>query len=210
MNHRVIIFDLDNTLFETRSLPQSLTEPIYQAMRESNYGHDAVPPDVLEQAFEDSWSIAFPLVVEKHGLPHRMLQLWHDAHQLLEFREPLRPFPDVTEVIPRLSSLKYLLTSGYRRVQNAKIDALGIRSLFDMIIIDAVDDDDIHRGKEAILRELLQTQDWSPGDLLIVGDSSVSELLAGRRMGISTVQILRPGVIPSNLADRHIHSLFEL
>jgi FMN phosphatase YigB (HAD superfamily) len=209
MKPRVIVFDLDNTLFETRSLPPSLTEPIYQALRESNCGDDSVSPDVLEQAFEDSWSIAFPLVVEKHGLPQRMLQLWHDAHRRLEFREPLQPFPDVTEVIPRLSGLKFLLTSGYRRVQNAKIDALGIRSLFDMIIIDAVDDD-IHRGKEAILRELLQTQDWSPEDLMIVGDSSVSELLAGRRLGIPTVQIFRPGVIPSDLADRQIHSLFEL
>jgi FMN phosphatase YigB (HAD superfamily) len=209
MNPRVIVFDLDNTLFETRSVPQSLTEPIYQALRESNCGDDAVPPDVLEQAFDESWSIAFPLVVEKHGLPHRMLQLWQDAHRLLEFREPLQPFPDVMEVIPGLSSLKFLLTSGYRRVQNAKIDALGIRSLFDTIIIDAVDDD-IHRGKEAILCELLQTQDWSPEDLLIVGDSSVSELLAGHRLGIPTVQILRPGVTPSDLADRQIHSLFEL
>jgi FMN phosphatase YigB (HAD superfamily) len=209
MNPRVIVFDLDNTLFDTRSLPKSLTEPIYQALRESNCGEDAVPTDVLEQAFDESWSIAFPLVVEKHGLPQRMLQLWHDAHRLLQFPEPLQPFPDVIEAIPRLSGLKYLLTSGYRRVQNAKIDALGIRSLFDMIIIDAVDDD-IHRGKEAILRELLQIQSWCPGDLLIVGDSSVSELLAGRRLGIPTVQILRPGVIPSDLADRQIHSLFEL
>jgi putative hydrolase of the HAD superfamily len=100
------------------------------------------------------------------------------------------------------------LTSGYRRFQQAKIEALGISPLFDEIHIDAVDESCL--GKAAIISDLLLSRSWNRKDLLIVGDSATNEIDAGLRLGISTIQILRPGVIATNLADRQIHSLVEL
>ena len=65
-------------------------------------------------------------------------------------------------------------------------------------------------GKAAIISELLRARKWNREDVLIVGDSAANEIDAGVRLGISTVQILRPGVIATDLAERHIHSLLEL
>lgn len=211
MSSVIFIFDLDNTLFETRSIPQSLTAELFAAMRTANRGVDAVGEIVLERAFLDSWSIPFPVVAAKHELPNRLVHIWSQFHQTLTFSDPLIPFPDVIETLRQLRSQQHflcLLTSGYRGVQLAKIDALKIEHLFDLIVIDAVDD--VHIGKAKILVDLVKSRDWRTTDMLIVGDSATSEIAAGLQLGIPTVQILRPGVEKTESAGRHILSLKEL
>lgn len=206
---RVYIFDLDNTLFDTRTIPHTITDPLFAALRSENVGDDAVAVDVLEQAFEDSWSIPFPQVAAKHGLPDRLLKRWADLHQNLVFTTPLQPFDDVVEVLSSITTYKILLTSGYPKVQHGKIDALGLRPWFDEILIDAADDP-FRKGKQAIIQDLMTDRTWLATDLLIIGDSPTSEIAAGKNLGIPTVQILRPGVIPSGLADFQIQTLREL
>jgi putative hydrolase of the HAD superfamily len=46
--------------------------------------------------------------------------------------------------------------------------------------------------------------------VLVVGDNPDSEIEAGNRLGIPTVQVLRPGVPHGNNATRYIHDLVEL
>ena len=206
---RVYVFDLDNTLFDTRTIPRSVTDPLFDALRAENSGEDAVPHDVLEWAFEDSWSIPFPQVAAKHGLPDRLLKRWSDLHQELQFTFPLQPFDDVMDVLSRLTVYKVLLTSGYPRVQHGKIDALGLRSYFDEILIDAADDPD-RKGKQAMIQKLMADRAWQSDELLIIGDSPTSEIAAGRNLKITTVQILRPGVTPTDIANFQITTLHEL
>ncbi len=205
------VFDLDNTLFETRSIPASITSRLFDSMRAANIGDDAVDAGILERAFHDSWSIPFPVVAVHHQLPKRLLSVWTEFHQSLTFPEPLNPFPDVVETLQLLRSRGHflcLLTSGYRRVQLAKVDALGLGTLFDLILVDAMDEN--HPGKEKILADLLESHSWQPANIIIIGDSPTSEIAAGVRLGIPTVQILRPGVERTEAAGRHIHSLTEL
>lgn len=206
---KVYIFDLDNTLFDTRTIPRSITDPLFDALRADNHGEDAIAGDVLERAFEDSWSIPFPQVAAKHGLSSRLLRRWAELHQDIRFTAPLEPFDDVLEVLARITGHRILLTSGYPQVQHGKIDALGLRSFFDDILIDAADDPD-RRGKQAMIAELMMRHQWQPNDLMVIGDSATSEITAGRNLGIATVQILRPGVIPTDLADYQILTLQEL
>ncbi len=206
---KVCIFDLDNTLFDTRTIPRSITEPLFDALRAENHGEDAVAGDVLERAFEDSWSIPFPQVAAKHGLPGRLLKHWADLHKDIRFTAPLEPFDDVVEVLAGIEGHRILLTSGYPQVQRGKIDALGLRCFFDDILIDAADDPN-RRGKQAMMAELMMRHQWQPSELLVIGDSASSEITAGRNLGITTVQILRPGVIPTDLADYQIRTLREL
>ena len=167
--------------------------------------------EVLEQAINDTWYAPFSVVCERYSLPRTFLAIWNEWQETVSFDQPLIPYPDVMSSLETLRSqghLLYLLTSGYRRFQRAKIDALGITQLFDEIHIDAVDES--CSGKVAIISDLLLSRNWNRKDLLIVGDSATSEIDAGLRLGIPTIQILRPGIIATDLADRHIHSLVEL
>jgi phosphoglycolate phosphatase-like HAD superfamily hydrolase len=210
-NPTVIVFDLDNTLFDTRSIPAALTAGLFDSVRAANTGPDAVPSDVLSAALDESWSVAFTLVAKKYRLPQRISDVWSEFHNTLTFPEPLIPFDDVVETLHRLRDEQrfvVLLTSGYERVQRAKVDALGLTALFDLIVVDAVDVE--HRGKQPILADLISSRHWLSQHMLIVGDSAISEIAAGNALGIPTVQILRPGVVRTDTATRHICSLREL
>ena len=44
----------------------------------------------------------------------------------------------------------------------------------------------------------------------VLGDSAEGELLAGKRLGLWTIQILREGVVPAPQANAQIKSLTEL
>jgi len=56
----------------------------------------------------------------------------------------------------------------------------------------------------------LDTYQLHPADVLVVGDSFESEIDAGNRLGMRTVQILRDGVQRTDRAIYHITSLAEL
>ena len=73
-----------------------------------------------------------------------------------------------------------------------------------------LDDAVLPLGKEAIFRRILREYALQPRDALVIGDNPDSELAAGARIGIRTVQILRPGVERSGAADHHITGLAEL
>jgi len=75
--------------------------------------------------------------------------------------------------------------------------------------IDAIDESE-PRGKYRIFQELLAQHGFRPGATLVVGDHPESEIEAGNRLGMRTVQMLRPGVPPSATAHAQIHSRREL
>ena len=101
------------------------------------------------------------------------------------------------------------MTSGFRRLQESKIKALKLDSLFTAAYVDAIDEPG-RLGKEALFQRILEEYQFSPAEVLIVGDSADSEIAAGNRLGINTVQTLRPGVPRANNATFYIDSLAEL
>lgn len=207
----VFIFDLDNTLFDTRSIPSSVTNGLWEFIGALNAQHGCVSEDILAAVLEESWSIPFPAIAAKYRLPDPLVAGWRRFHDTLVLTEPLLPFPDVHHTLSVLRARQhqlYLLTSGYRQFQQSKIDALGLAKYFDAVLIDAVDESDA--GKAGILVDLLQARDWKPSDLRIVGDSESNEIAAGVQLQIPTIQILRPGVRKADNASRHIGTLLEL
>jgi FMN phosphatase YigB (HAD superfamily) len=103
----------------------------------------------------------------------------------------------------------YLVTSGFRGLQESKVKALQIAGLFKGIEIDAIDEDD-RRGKQAIFASILKAGKLTPAEVLVVGDNPDSEIEAGNRLGIKTVQILRPGVPHADNATHYVQNFDEL
>ena len=120
----------------------------------------------------------------------------------------MRGYADL-DLLATLDAARFLVTSGFTRFQNSKIDALGIRALFASVHVDAIDIA-APVGKEAIFRHILREHRFEPREALVIGDNPDSELAAGARVGIRTVQILRPGVVRSATANHHIRGLDEL
>lgn len=203
---KAIIFDLDNCLAAADEVGRQLLAPAFAAIRQANRG--TVTEAALEDAFEECWRSAFDDVATKHGFSEEMRAAGWRALVQTEVKGTMRGYGDLG-VLAQLPVQRFLVTSGFLRLQQSKINALGIAPLFAGIHIDAIDHPD-RPGKQELFRRILETQALEKSEVLIVGDNPRSEIEAGNRLGLTTVQILRPGVSRTGAARHHIQTLEEL
>lgn len=203
---QAIIFDLDNCLAAANEPGEQLLAPVFAAIRAANDG--TVSETALRAAFADCWRTAFDAVAEKHHLTAAMRAAGCEALNRIEVTTPMHGYGDLA-VLKELPVKRFLVTSGFRRLQESKVRALGIADWFAAIYIDAVGERD-RKGKFGIFRDILDQYRLQAAEVLVVGDHPESEIAAGNRLGIRTVQILRPGVKRCESATRHISNLGEL
>jgi len=120
----------------------------------------------------------------------------------------MRGYGDLA-LLPSLGERRFLITSGFRRLQESKVRALGIATFFDAIVVDAIDEP-ARRGKERIFRDIMSKFDLDASEVLVVGDNAESELAAATRLGLQSAQIIRPSVTPADGVTVRVRDLIEL
>jgi FMN phosphatase YigB (HAD superfamily) len=203
---RALIFDLDSCLAAADEVGDTLFAPAFQAMRAANDGH--VSEDRLQAAFADCWRFPFDFIADKYVFSPAMRAAGFAAFSQVVVRQPMHGYGDLS-VLAGIPAKLFLVTSGFRRLQESKITALGIAHLFAEIHIDAIDE--AHpKGKLQAFQAIMRTHRLTPQEVLVVGDNPDSEIAAGIRLGMTTIQTLRPGVPASPAATHHIGTLAEL
>jgi FMN phosphatase YigB (HAD superfamily) len=183
-------------------------QPALERVRAANRAGPRIPDARLEEALEASWEHAFDEVARLYDLPEPLCRAWQAAAEQLEVTGPLELYADV-DVLWSLPVRLFLVTTGYRRLQESKISLLGLAGRFEAIYIDALGET-LRSGKEALFRQLLLERSLMVPETAVLGDSAEGELLAGKRLGLWTIQILREGVVPAPQANSQIQSLTEL
>lgn len=203
---QAVLFDLDACLSAANEVGDHLFEPAFRAIREANKGE--VSDETLAGAFADCWRFPFDSVADKYGFSPAMRAAGFEVFRQTEVRGPMHGYGDL-DVLYELPAKLFLVTSGFRRLQESKVRALGIAHLFSRVHIDAIDEPGRQTKYEAF-KAILREHDLLSDEVLVVGDNPDSEIAAGNRLGIFTIQILRPGVPASDTAKRRIQSLTEL
>ena len=203
---RALIFDLDNCLAAADEVGAEFYQPAFTAMRKANRG--TLSEQQLEEAFSDCWRQPLDHVARRYGFSREMLAAGWAIFSEMAVQTPMKGYGDL-EVLKDLPFQRYLVTSGFRRLQESKIKALNLAPLFERIEIDAIDEAG-RKGKRGIFESILEAASMSGKEVVVVGDNPDSEIEAGNALGMKTVQILRPGVSRGNNADWYIHSLAEL
>lgn len=203
---RAIVFDLDKCLAPPEEIGRAFFEPPIDAIRRANEG--TLSDEALESAFRDFWHLSYDDIATRHGFSRVMFEAGWQAYRSLRMPGPLRGYGDL-EVLAKFRVPLVLVTTGFREFQESKVDALGIRDRFVEVIVDDIDGH-FRLGKYRIFGELLCRHRWQPDSVLVVGDNPDSEIAAGNRLGMPTVQILRPGVPRDASALHHVGDLAEL
>jgi putative hydrolase of the HAD superfamily len=203
---KAMIFDLDCCLAAANEVGDQLFEPAFQAIREANRG--SVPESKLASAFADCWRFPFDAVAEKYGFSPEMRAAGFKVLSKMEVREPMRGYGDL-DALGELPVKLFLVTSGFRRLQESKVKVLGIGHLFAGIHIDAIDEPS-PKGKLQLFEEILGAHRLKAEEVIVIGDNPDSEIAAGNRLGMLTAQILRPGVRATEAAKRRIGTLWQL
>lgn len=186
---RAIIFDLDNCLSAADEPGKGLLEPVLDAIRRAN--RSRLSGEAFAEAFADCWRHPLDFVAEKHGFPEDVLAAGWAVYAQLEVAVPMHGYGDL-RTLADLPVLRFLVTSGFRRLQESKIKALGLKRFFTAVYVDAIDEAD-RKGKQRIFEGILSVYQPRPEEVLVVGDNPDSEIETGNRLGIRTVQVLRPG-----------------
>jgi FMN phosphatase YigB (HAD superfamily) len=203
---KAIIFDLDNCLAPATAVGEALYEPAFDAIRMLNRG--TLSQERLKQALEDIWRHPLDWVAQRYGFSDEMLAGAWRFFITLEVRGPMQGYQDLV-LLSTLPVQRFLVTSGFRRLQESKIKALGLQQQFAAIFIDAIDERG-RIGKLGLFQDILDKFNLTPGEVLVVGDNPSSEIAAGNQLGIDTVQTLRPGIRRAGNASFYVQSLADL
>jgi putative hydrolase of the HAD superfamily len=204
--NELLIFDLDDTLFETKSIEKKSVQPIFDEFEKLL--HKQFDKELIEQILPELWKYPFDYVSDKYQF---------DNHQNTEFARliyehdykfTIKPFEDFSE-IQKLQQEKILVTTGFTKLQNAKIHSLGIEKEFVEIYIDNIlDSKRIY--KKGIFKNILLEKKIRPELVYIIGDNSNSELKAGFELGLNVVQVSKFNQPKSEYADYCISDFSEL
>ncbi|WP_303922840.1 HAD family hydrolase [Draconibacterium sediminis] len=179
MSKSVLIFDLDNTIYPVSSIAEKLFEKLYAIIEKSGeYKGDfeAIKLEIQRTPFQK--------VASAFSFSEQLLKECMEVHINLTYDDSMQYFPDY-ELVRQLPQTKFLVTSGFSKLQHSKIDNLDIRNDFKEIVI--LDLQQSNETKKDIFISLLEKHRFPKEEVLIVGDDINSEIQAGKELGIDTV-----------------------
>lgn len=112
-------------------------------------------------------------------LRSKMLELLRN----MSYSLPMQPFKDYAH-IRSIPMDKFLVTTGFVKLQMSKVEMLGIANDFKDIII--VDPDVSAKTKKDVFMDIMKAHHYQPEELLIIGDDPNSEIRAAQELGIDT------------------------
>jgi len=202
----MLILDLDDTIFETKSINSNIFAPAISLIKEyykSNPGID------VEEIISELWSKPIDVVFSKYNIPQPLASKFYQAIANIDYKAlHIQTFDDY-QVIKSFPNKKILVTTGLKELQIAKIKALGISSDFDAIFIDDPRKQP-RQFKFNIFQQILHESKMPPAKIWVIGDNPDSEIKAAKRLGMNTIQRLSKSKTVSELSDYKIQSFNEL
>ncbi len=201
---KALILDLDNTIFLTKSIDKSVISPFFKALKSAN---DVLGESDLEKCKQALWETPFFEVSRQYNFSKSMIAAGLRALNEIPDGLKIKPYQDY-DYLKTLTINKYLVTSGVASVQWNKIRSLKIEKDFQEIFID--DPFVAMGGKVKLFERILEKYSHDPGELLVIGDNPVSEISAGKALGIKTVLIDRRSRYEPGVADYQFKSLYDV
>ena len=201
---RAFILDMDNTIYPVKSIGYKLFAPLFELMDQYK---DQVGEDELKQAKEEVMSKPLQGVADKHHFPKELKDKCVQMLSNLTYDEPMQPF-DEYEYVRSLPFDKFLVTAGFMKMQQKKVEMLGLSNDFKKIYI--IDPETTDKTKKDIFEEIAKEFNYKPEELLVIGDDADSEIKYGKMLGMKTFLYDPENNYPDAPADVKAKSFEEL
>ncbi len=179
MKKKAIIIDLDNTIYLVSSIGDRLFKSLFQLITESgDYKGDfnLLKAEIMRTPFQkvaDAFNFGASLKAE--GIKLLENTSYDGTMETVESYNFIRD----------LACKKYLVTTGFTKMQNSKIKQLDLEKDFDKIFV--IDPSLTTLTKKDIFEKILTDYDFKTEDVLVVGDDINSEIKAAQELGIESV-----------------------
>jgi len=177
---KAIILDLDNTIYPVSSISGNLFEAVFGFV---NTLTEEIGTEEIEKVKAEMQHRPYQQVAEKFNFSKAAKNKGLDLLKNLEYALPMQPYEEY-KYISETPIDKYLVTTGFTKLQWSKIRLLGIEADFKAIYI--VDPQVSSETKKDIFAMIMSNNNYRPEELLIIGDDPESEIKAAGSLGIDT------------------------
>lgn len=179
MKKKAIIFDLDNTIYPVAAIGHQLFADLFQ-MIAMHGGYEGAIEDIQQEIMKKPFQLVAKAFQFDAALTAAGLALLSD----LTYTGAMQPFEDYA-LTRKINCRKFLVTTGFTKLQHSKINLLGIKNDFEAIVV--VDPAISVLTKKDVFKNILLQYQLQEKEVLVVGDDLHSEIKAAQELGIDTV-----------------------
>ena len=189
MTKTTLFIDLDNTIYPVSSIGDALFQPILELI-----GNEPSLINNMEAIKMDMMRRPFQKVAKDFNFSKSLTQEVLDQLAETVCTGPMHTFDDYDQ-LRSLSQIKFLITTGFTKMQRSKVHLLQIEDDFKEIHI--VDPQQSRLTKKDVFLDLMNRYELSKASILVIGDDPNSELKAASELNLDTVLFDRIGRYPS-------------
>jgi putative hydrolase of the HAD superfamily len=179
MRKKALLLDLDNTIFPVPQIGHRLFAPLFALIeQEGSHAHelDKIKDEVMRRPFQE--------VAKEHNFSEELTRQCMEVLKELTYNGPIEPYEDFAHV-QRLPHDKFIVTTGFRKMQQSKVDQLGLARDFKEVHI--IDPTTTKQLKKDVFAEIVHRHGYAKEDVLIIGDDLNSEIKAAQELGIDSL-----------------------
>lgn len=199
---KAFIYDLDNTIYGVPTIGDALFAPLFELIQSRGDFQGS-----FEQVRQDIMRQPFQVVAAHYRFSQDLTREGIDLLRHLEYEGDIQPFADYGEIL-LIPGERFLVTTGFIRLQESKIRGMGIEEDFREIHI--VDPDTSSKTKKDVFADILHRHAFQPAEVLVIGDDPGSEIKAARDLGLDTVLYDKYRRHPGALATFRISDFGDL
>ena len=177
---RVLILDLDNTIYPVSSIANHLFDKLFKLIDE-NLGE--ADRQAAQKAKEELTRRPYQHVADEFGFSDELKQQGMQMLSNIRFEEPMYPYEQYND-LRQIPIDKFLVTTGFTKLQMSKVEMLNIGSDFKQIYV--VDPAQSTQTKKDVFLKIMQENGYATEEVLVIGDDPKSEIKAAMELGIDT------------------------
>jgi putative hydrolase of the HAD superfamily len=190
---RAVVFDLDDTLYPERAYVRGGFEAVARWASDTMGEEPQAVLDELWSMFEAGVrGDTFDRWLRRRGRePGTDRAAMIDAYR--RHRPRLAPYPDVVPTLEGLHGRARLglITEGAREVQDAKLDALGLRSWFNKVVVLGEEQRANWKPSPRPFQLWLEGSSIEPATAVYLGDNPAKDFRGARHAGWTSVRVRR-------------------
>ena len=179
MHKKAIIFDLDNTVYDVRTIGDELFAPLFELIsmdRHHAEDLDKIKNEIMRRPFQ--------VVAEKYHFSDELTRNGVEILKNLAYKGKIEPFDDFL-IARNLPVDKFLVTTGFLKMQQSKIEGMKLSNVFKEIHI--VDPSTTDKTKKDVFADIIHRNGYANSEVLVVGDDPASEIKAAQELKIDAV-----------------------
>ncbi|WP_207514587.1 HAD family hydrolase [Longitalea luteola] len=179
MKKRAIIFDLDNTIFPVPQIGHQLFAPLFALIEQEGSQAENLPnikDEVMRRPFQQ--------VAKDYHFNEALTSQSLAILKGLAYEGSIEPFEDYA-LVKQLPIDKFLVTTGFKKMQQSKIDRMQLQKDFKEIHI--IDPSTTSQVKKDVFAEIQHRYGFAPEEMLVVGDDLHSEIKAAQELGFDAI-----------------------